>query len=208
MKRHDKVNVTTLEAYRLMTAEVISEDDLVDQINRTGPETDAMRIGKEFADLLELGLCGFIAKHPAPMIDAEAFERMLTPGDRNGFPEFWLGGELRGRWIAAKADLVYGREIREFKTTSQFNIDKYLDSLQWRFYLLLGNASRCYYRVFEKRENRDTGLIEPRADHTFYVSSYPGMRDDCISALQEYELWEQSAINRGLISDWRKLINA
>lgn len=208
MKRHDKVSVTTLEAYRLMTAEVISEDDLVSQVNRTGPETDAMRIGKEFADLLEHGMGGFRIKHPAPMIDAEAFERMLAPGDRIGLPEFWLGGELCGRWIAAKADLVYGREIREFKTTSQFNIDKYMDSLQWRFYLLLGNASRCYYRVFEKRENKETGLIEPKADHTFYVSAYPGMRDDCIAALQDYEAWEQSAINRGLISDWRKLINA
>lgn len=204
MKRPDSVSVTTIEAYRLMTAEVISEADLIDQINRVPPSAEAMeriKIGIEFADLLELGLTEFRHRNPDPLIDPMAFERLIQPEDRNGLPEFWVGGEVLGRWVAAKVDLILGKEIREFKTTGQFNPEKFMNSCQWRFYLLLGNLDRCVYRVFERKSG--SMPVEPKADHTLTMTRYPGMHGDCVAMLQEFEQWERSAIERGLIKDWR-----
>lgn len=206
MRRPDSVSVTTIEAYRLMTAEVISEESLVDQINRAPPSPEAMeriRVGKEVADLLELGLTHFIAANPNPAIDPVEFERMFEPEDRQGLPEFWVGGELLGRWVAAKVDLILGKEIREFKTTGQFDADKYIDSVQWRFYLLLGNLDRCTFRVFERANDRESARVKPKSSHTLTMTRYPGMHGDCVAMLQEFEQWERSAIERGLIKDWR-----
>lgn len=204
MKRPDSVSVTTIEAYRLMTAEVISEASLVDQINRKPPTAEAMeriQIGTEFGDLLELGLDGFRQRHPSPLIDPVAFERHITTEDREGLPEFWVGGEILGRWVAAKVDLIHGKEIREFKTTGQFDAEKFMNSCQWRFYLLLGSMDRCIYRVFERKSGTDP--VEPKADHTLTMTRYPGMLTDCVAMLEEFQQWERSAIERGLIKDWR-----
>ena len=52
--------------------------------------------------------------------------------------------------ICGTVDNLLGNQINEFKTTwGQFNVEKYLNSLQWQFYLQIFSVPVMAYHVFE-----------------------------------------------------------
>ena len=52
--------------------------------------------------------------------------------------------------ISGTVDNLLGNQINEFKTTwGQFNVDRYLNSLQWQLYLQIFSVPVMAYHVFE-----------------------------------------------------------
>ena len=100
--------------------------------------------------------------------------------------------------ISGTADNIYGNIINEFKTTwGSFNVERYLNSLQWQLYLQIFSVPVMKYHVFEfpstKRSWNSLEDIDEQLEykelHQFNVYDSMINHDlvnNCISGLTEY----------------------
>src|SRR5574343_616066 len=173
------VSVTSVEAYRLMTEEVISEFDLIVQLLKLEPYVERVNVGLQVHSLIETH-------------------------DRIGTPEAWVSGDIAGVHIRGRVDMMHGVELREFKTTqSSFDPDRYLNSYQWRLYLVLSGCLKMVYRVFEAGYDRMSGLYYPKAAHTLPIGIYPNMERDCENMIRSFLDWHSAAESRGAFEEVR-----
>ena len=87
--------------------------------------------------------------------------------------------------LVAKADKVNGLEITDYKTTTSFDAEKYLASVQWKIYCLAFGATRFTYRVFEIKEKAG----EPhhiRDSHELPCTPYPGMAEEVRELAEDF----------------------
>lgn len=196
------VSVTSVEAYRLMTEEVISESDLIMQLLNLEPYVERVSVGRQVHSLIENGLQLFMDTTPNPIIDAHRFESMIEAHDRIGTPEAWVSGDISGVRIRGRVDMMHGVELREFKATqSGFDPDRYLNSYQWRLYLVLSGCLKMVYRVFEAGHDRMSGLYYPKAAHTLPIGIYPNMERDCENMIRSFLEWHSAAESRGAFEE-------
>lgn len=85
--------------------------------------------------------------------------------------------------VVGKADMLDGMMVREFKTTKAFRAEKYMDSIQWRVYLMAFDALACIYTVFEVT---DSDPVTIRGAHRLECKPYPAMKADIISLADEF----------------------
>jgi len=98
--------------------------------------------------------------------------------------------------VVAVADQIVGARLIEHKTSlSTFDVEKYLDSYQWRFMTDIFQPSIVTYLVFSLFESRQNGVIELRDVHSFNVFPYPELHTDCCALLGEFVAYVRS---RGL----------
>lgn len=110
-----------------------------------------------------------------PDLDGE-----LVLGDVSGRENhivYWLVDDIR---LSGRLDVITADAVYDHKLTSQFNPERYMDSMQWRCYLLMGNRKKFGYQVFV-HAGLSSKLIEIKEYHTLQLSAYDGMRDDVIS---------------------------
>lgn len=88
--------------------------------------------------------------------------------------------------VVTKVDQAIGGHIEENKTKwSQFDIDAYFDSMQWRYYLESFGALSVRYNVFcfDKRADESVHL---RSIERFRLYPYPKLREDCVGLLYRF----------------------
>jgi hypothetical protein len=199
-----RISTTTLESFRLFMdpeQDWMPEQELIDSIKGVFVGNANTERGYAFGRILEdperfREPGGFRVEvdrktHKALFFEAAWVERCLACVSREGVFEVKrsMSFEVPGVGVVdvvAKVDHLHGRHITEFKnTTSTFNIDKYLESEQWRFYSLIFDAPKITYQVFELSEASD-GTLDLRACHDFNVYAYPNMRADCEETLAEF----------------------
>lgn len=112
----------------------------------------------------------------------------LAAVDLTGIPqvkatrEYVIGDDLVT--VAAKADLLHGLRVREFKTRwSTFDMDTYRNGCQWRFYLDVFGAGACDFAVFVMSEY-ESGDIVLRDIVQWSEYPYPGLHTDCEELLR------------------------
>jgi hypothetical protein len=199
-----RVSTTTLESFRLFNdpdQEWMPEQEIIDSIKGVFRGNANTERGYAFGRILEEpgrfrvpgGFRVEVDRETKRSLffEADWVERCLSCIEREGtfevkraktfhLPEF---GPVD---VVAKVDYIHGLKISEFKnTTSTFNIDKYLESEQWRFYCVVFGSPVVNYQVFELSEARD-GTYDLRECHDFRVFSYPGIEDDCTEKLTEF----------------------
>jgi hypothetical protein len=87
--------------------------------------------------------------------------------------------ELDGHTLVAIADALHGTEITEVKATlGTFDVEKYLQSKQWRAMAAIFEASKIMYHVTEWREGGEGEPLRLNAVHQLPVYPYPGLLDD------------------------------
>lgn len=65
--------------------------------------------------------------------------------------------------LTGVADQIVGNVIHEYKTTfSQFNYDKYADSIQWMGYCILFDIEKVVYQVWQLSDPDDSEQIDKR----------------------------------------------
>lgn len=182
-----RVSVTELEALRYYrVSEDMGLDAILRRLRKQDAPSEAMLAGKAFHALLE----------HADDCDLEHAER---DGYRFAFalddevelsPIRELKAEKVYRIDAEDVELVgvvdglFGSMIEDHKLSARFNIETYIDSIQWRCYLDMFQADSFRYNIFEAAE-RD-GIYVVRAYHPMTFYRYPGLHDDVTRALREF----------------------
>lgn len=174
--------VSNIEAFRRWR-----EDDdqpveqLVEYITVDNP-TKAMQAGTAFHEALEhaaygtydvLQAQGYIFHLP----DAE----LVLPTIR----EVRAYGTYGGLTVTGKVDCLDGLRVDDHKTTSRFDVERYLDGYQWRYYLDLFGADVFRWNVFVLKEMGEMEY-QVAAPQPLEATRYPGLHDDCMKLAQDY----------------------
>ena len=99
--------------------------------------------------------------------------------------ELHLSKQYGDLLVNGTLDGLTGKTVLDYKTTEQFDGDRYMNSLQWRFYLDLSGADRFDYHVFQMKEC-DEKVYEVFAYHALTQYRYADLHRDCEKAAEEY----------------------
>lgn len=155
-----RLSVTDVDA---IMAWMDSEQDLnvlLRRLRREEPPTEAMKAGRAFHSVME-----------------HATED-LTTAERDGYKfRFCLNSEialppikeLKGEMevhtsvgpvtLVGIVDGMQGRIVTDYKLTSYFDAERYMNSFQWKAYLMMFKANRFNYEVFTAKEELGEYLI-------------------------------------------------
>ena len=176
--------VTSLDSFAYYKrSESMTLKAYVKDILRMRPQTEAMRKGIAVEDALmrmfQFGIEPDVLHHVFPSkVDAD----LLRP-DAMQVPchtDYQIGSDtvtLRGR-----VDAVSGLTVVDWKTTSsQIDVEKYAEALQWRCYLDGMRLPRFRYEIFRLDKK---GV--PADFMSFALMRYSGMTDHIRSAIADY----------------------
>lgn len=185
-----RLSVTDLDKYRywLDNDEVELEDFLRD-LRGQREETTQMLAGKAFHQMLELADESEIYAQ-----EVNGYRFVFAIEDELALPPI---RELKGEYLiqtasgpvtlVGKVDALRGVTVHDYKLTERFDAERYVDSYQWRAYLLMFQARRFVYDVFVGKYNDDNS-VWIHDYHRFPVEAYPNMEADvhrAVSGLAE-----------------------
>jgi hypothetical protein len=182
-------SVSNLCAYQRFLDELMSEEDLAKQIMTPFSEVSevlAVQRGNDLHRFLATGdVSGMVLSW-----DFGSVRGHVSPDDLTGMKDVWISdftGEKYGIPITARADLIHGGMVTDFKVTgSGFDFEALSASWQWRFYLDLAEADTFRYRVFEVSDSLPIKIFR---NHSCVMNAYPRMHDDCLAMAQEFCAW-------------------
>lgn len=174
-----RLSVSDLESWRYWCDdEDATLDNLLKRLRHDEPPTPAMQAGRAFARLMETAQPGDM---DGAVVDGWRFVFALN--DEIALPQV---RELKAEQVfetpsgpvtlVGKVDGMSGLVVHDQKLTERTDVERYLDSLQWRAYLVMFGAQRFVYDLFQCRYHENVVTIygyEPVA-----FTAYPGMRRD------------------------------
>jgi len=168
------------------------ETELIAQIKGEFSPTPAIVIGQAYDSLIQnprLAAGGVFYEADHLLFTTEAVDALLAHVDRRGLFQVkttqYFGRSIN---VVAKVDYIFGSQISEFKTTlGQFSAEKYMDSFQWRIYLLLFEAARLtYYVACLQEEEYPQPLFSIRALETMNLYAYPQLENDVKALVHDF----------------------
>lgn len=188
-----RISGSELEQWHLY----LEEEDFIDfqelsQRLQDRRETSAMRAGTAFHEFLEHSqACEY-----GDDIELDGFRFVLRLDAELSLPRI---RETKGERtycidghqviLCGTVDTLHGSSVGDHKLTEDLDVDRYLESLQWRAYLSIFAANRFTYNVFEAidRGMRD-GLHERviKELHQITCHRYPAMEADVLGYLTSY----------------------
>lgn len=88
--------------------------------------------------------------------------------------------------LVGHCDGLDGREVRDQKLTEKWDAERYVDSLQWRAYLVMFDADRFVYDVFVGRyDSKGAPTVTITEYHPVSFFTYPQLADDVQRAVDE-----------------------
>lgn len=183
-----RVSVTLLESFRMWASgDWMPESDLIDSIKGLTVATPKMLLGTS-------GHCALENREPDHLVDGwhACHGFRWSPDTVSQIrPHYPTGGisEIKGTvdfnilgrtvTLSGKGDHFIGAEQREAKfTLSDFDPDKYADSLQWRSYALIFNPSAVEYAIFCCALDDDTQEVTVKSVHPLRLYPYAGVGAD------------------------------
>ena len=184
-----RLSVSDLESWRYLKAnEDATLADIVERLTHKSPPTPQMEAGRALAKLFE---------HATPRsIDAWSgdgwrfkFEidgaRFVLPAVREIKAEMVLATPSGPVTLVGMADGLDGLVVSDQKLTERFDAERYLDSLQWRSYLVMFGAREFRYDIFVGKYDIDAREVTITEYHPVKFYAYPGMRADVEKAVAE-----------------------
>lgn len=185
-----RVSATDIDAYRrFRDEEYVELADLLAQLRRESPPTEAMMAGTALHTALENAPDGEFEK-----LEAEGYTFAFAADGEVDIPSVREMKDTREYEIdgcavtlVGKVDAIHGRRVDDHKFTSRFDPERFLNSYQWRIYLEVFSADEFRWNVFEGRQDRD----DPKryainAIHPLTMHRYPGMAADVERELREF----------------------
>ena len=203
-----RLSVSDLEAFRYWKAsEESTLADLVARLTKKEPPTPQMQAGAALAGLFEHATPRSLDEWSGGgwtftfMIDDARF---ILPAAREIKAEEVFETPSGPVTLVGKVDGLDGLLVRDQKLTESFDAERYLDSLQWRAYLVMFGAREFVYDVFKCSYDRDpggedqdgkyvkgpirlppNGLVTITEYHPLRFYAYPNMRADVEAAVAE-----------------------
>jgi hypothetical protein len=210
-----RVSATTLETFRRFLEpeqEYTTEDDVLTSIRRSAVETEAMRVGSAFDEVIERRAAFYVAEvdgyvHRGCCFDRSEMERDVFPlYDDRGLFQVKDQGLYGDVLVVCKADQVVGGQVIETKTTlGTFDIEKYLVSAQWRLMADILKPLYLTYRVFLLKDEHPVAVGDVHAQRytvkgceEFNVFPYVGLHEDCARLVGQFREWVEA---RGLVGE-------
>lgn len=200
-----RLSVSDLETWRYWKANEDSTlDELVARLTKKEPPTPQMQAGAAFAKLMEQAPMGVF---DVETVDGWTFvfnldDVIALPPVRELKAEVVFDTPSGPVMLVGKIDGLGGK-VHDQKLTESFDAERYLDSLQWRAYLVMFGAREFVYDVFKAKYERGpgrtivvdgeetyvkgdpTGKITITEYHPMSFFSYPGIRADVQRAVNE-----------------------
>lgn len=100
--------------------------------------------------------------------------------------EQWLRLKIEGIEILGKVDGINSTSIHDLKFTSKVDFEKYINSYQWKMYLLGSGLNKMVYDVFEVKVHDTLNQVEIKDYHKLELYRYSAMEQEVINVLHEY----------------------
>lgn len=201
-----RLSVSTVEAFHLLqTEEWMDADRFADQMLRREEPSDVLLLGRAFDQVLEdpaAHRVGDIYSCDGHDFDGDKTDELIEQLP-TGIPQVSSTLEIAGHTVAGRCDLIEGVRTHDWKVTKQINLQRYLDSYQWRLYLLMFGCREFVYHPLQLFRERDTGRYVPTNYTPVRTFAYPGMDADvermvdaCACYLQSSGLAQQIEAQR------------
>lgn len=190
-----RLSTTTLESYRLWRdGDWMDEAELLATFRGEFRPTPAVLAGQAFGMLLERP--DRYRVRGGYRIPSRDSDQVYTVDDAVAAPALALMDHTHGVFevkatkaygdcnVVAVVDQIVGTHLYEHKTTAAFDIDKYLASCQWRFYLDIFGATAATYHVFVL-DDHGNGVLAIRSIESFTVYPYPELHEDCAELVRD-----------------------
>lgn len=183
-----RLSVTDLDQYLYwLELEDAGPEWLIDRLTIFEP-SPAMQAGTAFHGALEhLTNSASLLVHDRYTFTFECDAEIRLPQQR----ELKIEREiLPGIILSGKIDGLDGNRIVDYKLTERLDAERYMDSMQWRAYLMLFETNEFEYSIFEGSPERGSERdYIVRAHHSLKFYSYPGMGSyvkQCANALASF----------------------
>lgn len=206
-----RLSATLLESTRLYQAGVIDADSLIDAVAGVRHETPQMALGSAFHAVFEnperyQDILEGLYVHNEHCFDGPVFDNCvgdiwgLQPVIEAKAEDLVLQTDYGPVRIVCQADALAGLECWELKTTEKpLKPERYLESMQWRAYVLAFGANRVTYRLIKLKHLKDVDVytIDDRATISMYP--YPQITQDVNAMANELTRF----ININKLEDYR-----
>lgn len=183
-----RASVSDIEEFRqYLDDEEYRTEDLIARLRRQTPQTEAMLAGVALHEWLETQ-----AHHvgSAKVVEHGGFKFDFSEGEFqvpvSGFSELkcekWYGSLL----VRGRVDVIDGNAVEDWKTTSHFDLERFMEGYQWRYYLDMMGAAVFRWRVFELRERAPRDYVVKAIHQPIEQFAYPEMGDDCLALAKMY----------------------
>lgn len=182
-----RISVSDLESFRYWQAnEDLGIAFLISRLKHEDPPTPAMEAGRAFAKMFERCSPGNLDEVTVDgwTFDFSALNQAIAvPEVRELKAEEVFQTPSGPVTLVGMVDGLDGTTVHDQKLTERWDAERYLDSLQWRAYLVMFKATRFIYDVFQGRYDGQRVTIYGYEAMPFYA--YPGIRDDVQRAVNE-----------------------
>lgn len=101
--------------------------------------------------------------------------------------ELALFREHKGIPLFGRVDAIDANAIHDTKTTSAIDIDRYMDSYQWRAYLWMSGRQSFVYDILRVKLEEDIKVVTVVEYVRLPLTTYPALSSDVESLLEEYD---------------------
>ena len=187
--------VSHIEAFRqLQNSESYPVELFMRNVSDSVYSTPQQRVGTAFHRALETAEPGEL-----PVLSIDGYTFVIEASSEISLPpirEMRIAKKFGELTVSGCVDGIDGLTVVDYKTTSDFEPERYLDSFQWRYYLSLTECTKLRYVVFEisipystvdeEKVYLEFEPIRVRKVHVIECFRYPDMEKDCSDLAREY----------------------
>ncbi len=184
-----RISASDLEGFRYWKSNEDSTlEELIARLSHKEPPTPKMEAGAAFAKFMEHAREGAVN---SVMVDGWEFffaleDTIALPPMREIKAEVEMQTPSGPVTLVCKCDALDGLTVRDQKLTERFDPERYLDSLQWRAYLVVFGAKEFVYDVFVGRyDSQGEKSVTVTEYHPVKFYAYPNMKADVERAVCE-----------------------
>ncbi len=185
------VSVSKLDAFKRFEDGNMDEDEFVSYLEGRIKEEKmrAINIGNAFHELVlsDKPIDGEIIEANGFAFDGDSLRKVREYVDGYKFEipiQKTYSSDIE---ITGRLDFSYGIAGGDLKTTSRIELERYMDSYQWRLYLWMSGLEIFSYVIVELNDKYNTASV----NRIQVIDMYPyiGMENDCLSLISRFLYW-------------------
>ena len=178
-----RLSVTDVDAIMAWIDSDSDIDALLRRLRREEPPTRAMMAGRAFHKVME-NASGDLE---TAIADGFSFRfaiesEIAIPPIRELKGEIEISTSIMPVTLVGVVDGMKGKVVTDYKLTSYFDAERYINSFQWKAYLTMFKADRFNYEVFTMS---DDGEIVIKSHDTLPLCRYESMHREVFDCVEE-----------------------